>query len=132
MDNMKQSEAIEAFRRYTDAFQTLSPHAVVPYFNEPAIMITPQGVMALPTGSAVEQAYEHVMAALPAQGYARTEFSTLVEHRLSDDLAIVSGMGTWKKASGEDLQRFAMTYTLRRAARVWRIVVACIHDPDGR
>ena len=72
------------------------------------------------------------MAELPAQGYARTEFSPLVERCLGDDLAVVSGVGVWKKASGEDLLRFGMTYTLRRAADTWRIVVAAHPRPRGQ
>ncbi len=132
MELEKTGEAVEAFRRYTQAFQTLDPRAVVRHFDEPALLITPQGVIALPTGAAVEEAFRHVMSELPAQGYARTEFSPLVERRLGDDLAVVNGVGVWKKASGEDLRRFGMTYTLRRAADTWRIVVAAIHDPEAK
>ena len=69
MEREKTGEAVEAFRRYTQAFQTLDPKAVVPHFHEPALLIAPQGTFALPTGAAVEQAYRGVMAELPAMGY---------------------------------------------------------------
>src|SRR5215510_15069380 len=98
--------AIEAFRRYTEAFQTLDPRAIAPYFHEPALMLTPDEVVALPSGAAVEQMYKRVMADLPARGYAWTEFSGLAERRLSQDVSIVTGVGIWKRASGEDLQSF--------------------------
>jgi hypothetical protein len=78
----------------------------------------------------VEQAYAQVMANMPAD-YVRTEFSQLSAHRLSDDLAMVSGGGTWKNAADEDLMPFGMTYTLHRSGETWRIVVAAIHAPDG-
>lgn len=132
MDKPKTGEAVEAFRRYAQAFQTLDPRAVVPHFHEPALMINPMGVTSLPNGAAVEQLYRPLMTSLPERGYARTEFSTMVEHRLSDDLAVVSGAGVWKKASGEDLHQFGMTYTFRRVGQTWRIVVAVIHDPEPR
>jgi ketosteroid isomerase-like protein len=120
----------EAFRGYTEVFQALDARAVARFFHEPALMITPEGVFALPDASAVEQVYRHVMAALPARGYSKTEFSQIVERRLGADLAVVSGGGVWKKASGEDLQQpFGMTYTLRRVQGVWRIAVAAIHEP---
>jgi hypothetical protein len=61
----------------------------------------------------------------------RTEFSPLSLHRLSDDLAMVSGSGAWKNATNDDLLPFGMTYTLRRSGQTWRIVVAAIHAPDG-
>ena len=69
MEREKTGEAVEAFRRYTQAFQTLDPKAVVPHFHELALLIAPQGTFALPTGAAVEQAYRGVMAELPAMGH---------------------------------------------------------------
>src|SRR5262245_46967197 len=122
--------AIGAFRRYAEAFQTLDPSAIALHFYEPALMLTPDEVVALPNGAAVEQMYKRVMADLPARGYARTEFSGLAERRLSQDVSIVTGVGVWRKASGEELQRFGLTYTLRRAGPRWRIVVGAIHEPD--
>ncbi|MEO8179208.1 MAG: DUF4440 domain-containing protein [Deltaproteobacteria bacterium] len=123
-------EASEAFWSYTRAFQALDPRAVSRHFNEPALMITPRGVFSVANAGAVEQVYQRVMAELPARGYERTEFSPIVERRLGEDLAVVSGAGVWKKASGEDLQsRFGVTYTFRRTAGTWRIVVAAVHEP---
>jgi hypothetical protein len=130
MAKEKEGDALEAFRRYTESFQSLDPRATASRFHEPALMITPQGVTALPNAAAVEAVYGRVMAELPARGYSRTEFSSLTERRLAEDLATVSGTGVWKTASGDDLQHFGMTYTLRRSAGTWRIVVATIHAPD--
>ena len=132
MEKQQTSAAVAAFVRYTQAFQSLDPRAVAQHFNEPAITITPDGVVALPTAAAVEQVYQRLMADLPAKGYARTELSPLVERRLGEDLAVVSGVGVWKNASGEELMRFGMTFTLRRAGGPWRIVVAAIHDPAAK
>jgi ketosteroid isomerase-like protein len=126
----ERSDVLEAFRRYTQAFQALDPRAVSQHFHEPALFITPMDVLSLPRREAVEQTYARVMADMPPD-YARTEFSSLSEHRLSDDLAMVSGGGAWKNAANEDLMPFGMTYTLRRIGQNWQIVVAAIHAPDG-
>jgi hypothetical protein len=91
---------------------------------------TPQEIVSLPTAADVEKAYKGVMADLPAD-YLRTDFSDIVEHRLGDDLAMVSGRGSWKNAADEDIMPFGMTYTLRRSGQAWCIVVAAIHAPDG-
>jgi hypothetical protein len=128
MPHDETSGALEAFRRYTQAFQTLDARAVAQHFHEPALFITPREVLVLPTVDAVEQTYARVMADLPPE-YARTEFSSLSEHRLSDDLAMVRGSGAWKNAANEDLMPFGMTYTLRRSGQSWRIVVVAIHAP---
>ena len=130
MKHNDDSGVLEAFGRYTRAFQALDARAVARHFHQPAIFITPRDVVALPTAEAVEQTYARVMADMPPD-YVRTEFSPLSEHRLSDDLAMVSGSGVWKNAANEDLMPFGMTYTLRRSGQSWRIVVAAIHAPDG-
>jgi ketosteroid isomerase-like protein len=130
MHNDETSGAIEAFQCYTKAFHALDARAVAQHFHEPAFFITPKDVLALPTRTAVEQTYARVMADMPPD-YVRTEFSPLSGHRLSDDLAMVSGGGVWKNAANDDLMAFGMTYTLRRTDNTWRIVVVAIHAPDG-
>ncbi len=124
------SGVVDAFRRYTQAFQALDAAAVARHFHEPAFFITTGEARALPTIAAVEDVYARVMAGMPAD-YARTEFGPLAEHWLGDDLAMVSGSGSWKNRAGEDMMPFGMTYTLRRVDGTWRIVVAAIHAPDG-
>ncbi|HSC82226.1 MAG TPA: nuclear transport factor 2 family protein [Pseudomonas sp.] len=123
------NSALKAFLSYTRAFQKLDPRAVAPYFHEPAFHVTADGARMLPDAPAVEQMYQQVMADLPARGYVRTDFSGLEAHCLSDNLAQVSGTGEWKTGANETLMRFGMTYTLRRSAGSWRIVVGLIHDP---
>jgi ketosteroid isomerase-like protein len=130
MQHDEYSGVLEAFGRYTKAFQALDARAVAQHFHEPALFITPKEIVSLPTVQTVEQAYSRVMADMPPD-YVRTEFSPLSEHRLSDDLAMVSGSGAWKNAANDDLMPFGMTYTLRRSGKAWRIVVAAIHAPDG-
>jgi ketosteroid isomerase-like protein len=131
MQHNETGGAMAAFRSYAQAFQALDARAVAHHFHEPALFITPKDVVALPNVAAVEQTYARLMADLPSQGYARTEFSALAEHRLGDDLALVTGGGVWKNASDEDLMPFGMTYTLRRTGETWRIIVGAIHAPDG-
>ena len=125
-------EALQTFQRYTQAFQALDPKAVARHFHEPSILITPQGIRALSTVAEVELEYGRIMADLPALGYAGTEFSELAERQLSADLALVSGGGVWKKATGESFMPFGMTYILKRSESTWRIVVAAIHDADSK
>ena len=48
---------LEAFERYTQAFQALDARAVARHFHEPAFFITPNDVVSLPTAEAVEQTY---------------------------------------------------------------------------
>jgi ketosteroid isomerase-like protein len=123
------SGALAAFKLYTQAFGALDARAVARHFHEPALLVTPKDVIPLPTAAAVEQTYARIMGEMP-RDYTRTEFRGLSERRLGDDLALVTGNGSWKNASNDDIMPFGMTYTLRRTADTWRIVVAVIHQAD--
>src|SRR6266576_1709937 len=128
MSGQTAGEVVAAFKRYAEVFEGLSPHAVVPFYNEPSLMISPQGIVALSTGADVERFFAPVMSDLRDQGYARSEFHRLSELPLSGDLCIVTGVGVWLKKTDEEIRRFGLTYTFRRAPQSWKIVVATIHD----
>lgn len=123
------TDAIETFRSYAAAFQRLDARDVARHFHTPALLLAPHAVFPLESTAAVEETYRRVLGDAAAKGYARTEFSPLLERHLAEDLAVISGNGTWRKHSGEELQRFGVTYTLRKVEDDWRIVVAAIHDP---
>jgi ketosteroid isomerase-like protein len=129
MQPQQSSGALAAFKLYTQAFGALDARAVAEHFHEPAMLIAPKEVIPLPNAAAVEQTYARIMGEMPGD-YTRTEFRGLSERRLGDDLALVTGSGSWKNASNDDIMPFGMTYTLRRTANTWRIVVAAIHASD--
>ena len=126
------SAAGKTFWSYTRAFQSLNAKAVASHFHEPAMLITPRGVQALPNRSAVERAYAEIMAELKGTRYTRTEFSSVTEQRLSEDVVTLDGSGTWVDGAGKPYMPFGFTYTLRRAPDGWQIVVALIHAPHAR
>lgn len=123
------SGALTAFKLYTQAFGALDARAVAQYFYEPALLITPKDVIALPDAAAVERTYARIMSEMP-RDYTRTEFRGLSERRLGDDLSVVTGNGSWKNAANDDIMPFGMTYTLRRTGDAWRIVTAAVHAAD--
>lgn len=127
---MQQTDVLAAFNAYANAFQALDPHAVSTHFHEPAVLITPRDVLAFPSAADVEQAYARIMQDLPPN-YAGTKFGPPSVRRLGEDLAQVTGTGTWTDKDNQDFMPFGMTYTLRRAGGTWRIVVAAIHGADA-
>jgi ketosteroid isomerase-like protein len=118
--------ASAAFNSYTQAFGALDAKAVSRYFHAPALLVTPKDVIALTTADAVEQTYAAIMRDMPPD-YVRTEFRNLTERRLGDDVALVTGDGSWKNAANDDIMPFGMTYTLKRIGGNWLIVSAVIH-----
>ena len=70
MERDESRGALDSFRSYAQAFQSLDANAAARHFHEPALLITPFEVAAPPTIAEVEQMYARIMADLPAQGYA--------------------------------------------------------------
>jgi ketosteroid isomerase-like protein len=129
MDTNESNGALAAFKLYTEAFGALDARAVARHFHEPALLITPKDVISLPTAAEVEQVYGKIMSDMP-RDYVRTDFRGLSERRVGDDLALVTGNGSWKNASNDDIMPFGMTYTLKRIDTTWLIVVVAIHAAD--
>jgi NTF2-like protein (DUF6841) len=127
----REEEAItQTFTNYVQRFQTLDPHATLPYFHVPFMFITPQGVRVLATAADVEALLTQVMEGLKARSYARSELMDLHVKQMSGNIALVSVSRVRYTTDGEELERLGETYTLRRTEGPWKIAVAMIHDPD--
>jgi ketosteroid isomerase-like protein len=124
-------EAItQAFKNYIQVFQSLDPHATLPYFHLPCIFIPPQGVRVLLTAAEVAALLTQIMEGLKARDYARSEVLDLHVNRMSGNTALVTVSRVRYATDGRELERFGETYTLRRIEAGWKILVAMIHDPD--
>jgi ketosteroid isomerase-like protein len=127
----REEEAItQTFTNYIQTFQTIDPHATLPYFHVPCMFIPPQGVRVLATAADVEALLTQVMEGLKARSYARSELTDLHVHQMSENTALVSVSRVRYKSDGQELERLGETYTLRRTDDGWKIAVAMIHDPD--
>jgi ketosteroid isomerase-like protein len=124
---VKGEEPLAAVRSYAQAFETLEPQRVVPYYDEPSLIISPEGSVALPAHADVQAIFERLMGDLRKQGYASSELAQLEEARWSDTLAMVTGRVIWRKADGAELRRFEAAYILRKTNDAWRIAVAAFH-----
>jgi ketosteroid isomerase-like protein len=115
---------------YYNAFSTLDVQAILPCFNEPAVMIGSQGVFAVPTRAALAPIFATVMEDLRQKGYGHSELLTHRTSVLSATAALVSGVALRYKADGEELERVGVTYLLNQADKTWKIAVLVLHDPD--
>ncbi|HEX3529036.1 MAG TPA: hypothetical protein VH988_18420 [Thermoanaerobaculia bacterium] len=120
---------IEFFLRYSRAFKTLDPDAILPFYHEPCLFISPQGIISLPTRSEVASFFRDVMSNLRAQDYRTSNFAGLRAVSLSPSLAVITGVGIWLRTDGSELRRFGLTYTLWGTGDAWEIAVAAVHDP---
>jgi ketosteroid isomerase-like protein len=124
-------EAItQTFTHYMQTFQTLDPHATLPYCHVPCMFISPQGVRVMATAAEVAALFTHVMEGLKARRYARSELTDLHVHQMSENTALVSVSRVRYTTDGQELERLGETYTLRKTEDGWQIAVAMIHAPD--
>jgi hypothetical protein len=68
------------------------------------------------------------MGDLKQRGYSRGEMPSLSVRRLSNNLAIVNGHVIRYRKDGTELERFGLTYTLRKVGEHWKIIAGILHD----
>jgi ketosteroid isomerase-like protein len=117
---------------YYRAFSTLNVRAILPYLNEPAMLVGPQGVMPLPTPSAIEPIFGPVMEGLRTREFARSELGSEEIRILSAQAALVTGVAIRYRADGTELERAGISYLLRKSDDAWKIVAMVLHGaPKG-
>jgi hypothetical protein len=125
---------LNTFQDYAKTFESLNPLAILPFYHYPALLISSNKVAALNHQLEGLIKLSFVMAELKFRGYdhARTEFLSV--RQLGNNLAIVSGVVIrYKKDRHEkdddELERFGLTYTLRKVDESWKIITGMLHDP---
>ncbi len=115
---------------YYRAFSTLDAQAVGPYFHEPSQLISPAGVMPAPTRTGVTAAFQPVMDALRARGFARSELINLRLKLLSAATVIAGGVAVRLKADGQELERAGVVYVLQKTNAGWQFATVALHEAD--
>jgi ketosteroid isomerase-like protein len=112
---------------YYRAFSTLRVQAILPYLDQPALLVGPQGVIALPTPSAIEPIFGPVMESLRTRGYARSELGSQEIRILSAQAALATGIAIRYRTDGTELESAGITYLLRKSDDGWKIVAMVLH-----
>jgi ketosteroid isomerase-like protein len=113
---------------YYAAFSTLDIQAVLPYFHQPALLIGPQGIIALPTPTALVPVFGPVMEGLRRQNYQRSEFDLQLLKLLDGKSALATGVAVRYTRVGKELSRAGLTYLLRKTGETWKFAVMVLHD----
>jgi hypothetical protein len=115
---------------YYNAFSTLDIQSILPYFHQPALLIGPLGVIALPTPAAVVPIFGPVMEDLRQRKYRRSELSLQQFKLLSATSALAVGVAIRYKTDGQELERVGLTYLLHKGSDGWKFAVMVLHDTD--
>ncbi|HET7479943.1 MAG TPA: nuclear transport factor 2 family protein [Rubrobacteraceae bacterium] len=116
---------------YYNAFGTLDVQRILSYYHEPCMLVSPQGVAALPSRAAMAAAFTPIMEGLRARGYSRSESSMLHVKELSATAALASGIAVRYRADGQELERIGVSYLLHKTDDRWKIAVTVVHDTDN-
>ena len=121
---------VQMLTDYYSAFSTLEAQAVGPYFHEPSQLVSAAGVVPTPTRAAVAAAFQPVMEALRARGFARSELVNLHLKRLSASTVLAGGVAVRSRADGQELDRAGVIYLLHKTDAGWQFATVVIHDAD--
>jgi hypothetical protein len=116
---------------YYRAFSTLNVQAILPYFNEPSLLVGPQGVIPIPNHAALVAVFGPVMEGLRAKGYDRSEFELGCAKSLSSSAALIGGVAVRYNADGQQLERVGITYLLHKTESGWKFATVILHDPNA-
>lgn len=126
----KEDPLSRLYTEYIQAFQTLDPLAILPYYHVPSVMISSQEVIVMTTTAEVEACFAKMMKGLKKRSYARTEIEEIHVTQMSDGIALLSVEFMRYKTDGEKLHRLKATYTFRRTDGGWMIVTVVSGDPE--
>ena len=120
--------ALRMLADYYGAFSTLEVQAILPFFHELSLLISPQGVFATSTFAALATAFTPAMEGLRTREFGRSELSVGSVRSLSASATLVTGVAIRYKRNGQELERAGVTYVLHKAETGWKIVVIILHD----
>lgn len=122
----------QAMADYYKAFSTLDVEAILPYFEQPALLVVPQGVYAMSDAATQTAVFTRTIDDLRARGYGRSELEIEQATPLGPSAALVTGVAVRYKADGQVLERVKLTYLLHNAQGRWKIAVMVVHDAPAR
>jgi hypothetical protein len=117
---------LKTFEDYAQAFETLDPSVVLPFYQYPAILIAEQKPVKIPNKIMGCVALKIAMMGLKRRGYHHGKTESLQVRQLRADLAIITGTVIRYKKDNSELERFDLNYTLRKVNHHWKIIVGTL------
>jgi ketosteroid isomerase-like protein len=118
----------EFLNTYYRTFSTLNVETIAPFFHEPCLFLSPQGVVAAPNHDVVKEVFKTIAKDLLSKGYGHSELTQLNVERMSATAMLGAGVAVRFTADGRELERVGVTYILQKSGNGWRIAVTVIHD----
>lgn len=120
----------EVLRNYVKAFESLDVDAVAAFYRLPCMLLTRHGPVVLSDADAACAAVRSLIGQAQSQGYRRTEVVDLEVRALGEGLAWIAGVFSRRNASGDEIARFGVAYTMLGEGDSWKIVVGVAHEAE--
>ncbi|MBD2033771.1 hypothetical protein H6F76_01660 [Leptolyngbya sp. FACHB-321] len=117
---------LETFQDYAEAFETLDPSVILPFYQYPAILISEQKPVKITNKIIGWAAFKIAMTRLKRRGYDHSKTESLEVRQVRDNLAIITGTVIRYKKDNSELERFDLNYTLRKVKSDWKIIVGTL------
>ena len=129
----EEHKAIADFmRQYGAAVGTFDSPKVLPYYEEPLILVSQARTVVLPARADIEGFLNPFWRRLQERGWTgRSDSREVHVRQLSGGLALTSVLVVRYKADGEELERAGFSYLLRKSGDTWKIAVLVGHDVAG-
>jgi hypothetical protein len=115
------STALEAVLEYYATFSTLDLRAILSWFSEPCLIISPQGVVSAPNHAALTGFLTPMIDGMRAKGFGRSEFVEPRVTTLGESDALVLGVAVRYTTAGSEMERITFGYLMHRGDGGWKI-----------
>ena len=116
---------------YIGKFNSGDLSAAASFYDEPAVVISAEGVKLMPARKDYVSMFTETVARLRADGWDHSEFTSKSIVKLDDKgLVLASCPCKRLRADGTSVEEFTATYTLRKQGEGW-VIASIHHHPYG-
>jgi 3-oxoadipate enol-lactonase len=118
------------FIEYAEAFNSLDPTKVEPFFKTPSIMMNSELVLVLKESTDVIGLFTVFMDKLRTENFKESKILSLQVSQLSDNQGLVVGVAKRFNQADEEMEHFGFTYTMRKVQDSWKVIAGVLHEPE--
>jgi hypothetical protein len=114
---------LERIHAYYTAFSSLDLAAIVPFFCEPCLSISPAGVVSAATHADLATALTPFLDSLRGKGYGKSEFTGPQVIAVTATTVLIRGTAIRYARTGTEMERADISYLLHLDHSKWKIAV---------
>jgi 3-oxoadipate enol-lactonase len=119
------------FIQYAQAFNSLDPTQVEPFFQVPSMLMTSDLVVVMKESKDVIGVFTVLMDGLKNKSFKESKIlGSLQVSQLSNNQGQVVGIAKRFDTKDKEIEHFGFTYTLRKVEGKWKIIAGVLHEPE--